>query len=150
MFGLKQALGVAASMCSYSDWIGTGLIVFIGSNVANNQPVRTKYLHLARKAWTKVAVVNPFRKPGMERYWVPSNLESVLFGTRIGDRFFQINLGRDIAFLGGALRHLIERGWTDEDFIARYTSDFDAVRESVVARSQRPRVVSSTVKDPGR
>jgi molybdopterin-dependent oxidoreductase alpha subunit len=130
-FGLKQALGVAATTCSYSDWIGTDLIVFIGSNVANNQPVTTKYLHLAKKAGTKVAVVNPFREPGMERYWVPSNLESALFGTRICDRFFQLNVGGDVAFLGGALRHLIERGWTDEDFIAARTRGFEEMREEL-------------------
>jgi molybdopterin-dependent oxidoreductase alpha subunit len=127
-FGLKQALGVAATTCSYSDWIGTDLIVFIGSNVASNQPVSTKYLHLAKKAGTKVAVVNPFREPGMERYWVPSDLESALFGTRICDRFFQLNVGGDVAFLAGTLRHLIERGWTDESFIAENTSGFDALR----------------------
>src|SRR5207248_4066137 len=52
-FGLKEALGVAATTCSYSDLIGTDLIVFIGSNVANNQPVMMKYLHLAKKAGTR-------------------------------------------------------------------------------------------------
>jgi hypothetical protein len=40
-FGLKGSLGVAATTCSYSDWIGSDLIVFIGANVANNQPVAT-------------------------------------------------------------------------------------------------------------
>jgi molybdopterin-dependent oxidoreductase alpha subunit len=121
-FALKQALGVAATTCSYADWIGTDLIVFIGSNVANNQPVTTKYLHLAKKAGTKVAVVNPFREPGMERYWVPSAPESALFGTRIADRFFQVNVGGDIAFLCGALRHLFERGWANRSFIAEHCS----------------------------
>jgi molybdopterin-dependent oxidoreductase alpha subunit len=130
-FGLKQALGVAATTCSYSDWIGTDLVVFIGSNVANNQPVTTKYLHLAKKAGTKVAVVNPLREPGMERYWIPSNLESAVFGTRICDRFFQLNVGGDIAFLGGALRHLVERGWTDDGFISAHTRGFDAARAEV-------------------
>ncbi len=71
-FGLKEALGVGATTCSYKDWIGTDLVVFIGSNVANNQPVATKYLHLAKKAGTKVVAVNPYREPGMERYWIPS------------------------------------------------------------------------------
>jgi anaerobic selenocysteine-containing dehydrogenase len=64
-FALKDALGVGATTCSYSDWIGTDVIVFIGSNVANNQPVTTKYIHVAKKAGTKVIVVNPFREPGM-------------------------------------------------------------------------------------
>jgi anaerobic selenocysteine-containing dehydrogenase len=31
-FGLKGALGVAATTCSYSDWIGSDLIVFVGAN----------------------------------------------------------------------------------------------------------------------
>ncbi|HET8732633.1 MAG TPA: molybdopterin-dependent oxidoreductase, partial [Anaeromyxobacteraceae bacterium] len=37
-FGLKETVGVAATTCSYEDWLRTDLIVFIGSNVANNQP----------------------------------------------------------------------------------------------------------------
>ncbi len=92
-FGLKEALGVTASTCSYSDWIGTDLIVFIGSNVANNQPVTTKYIHEAKKAGTRVAVLNPLREPGMERYWIPSKAESALFGTKIADDFFPLNIG---------------------------------------------------------
>ncbi|HEV2685077.1 MAG TPA: molybdopterin-dependent oxidoreductase, partial [Actinomycetota bacterium] len=67
---MKQALGVAASTCSYKDWIGSDLIVFVGSDVANNQPVTTKYLFYAKKKGTRVAVVNPYREPGMMRYWV--------------------------------------------------------------------------------
>ena len=124
-YGLREALGVAATTCSYSDWIGTDLIVFIGSNVANNQPVTTKYLHLAKKAGTRVATVNPYREPGMERYWVPSNVESALFGTRISDRYFPINVGGDIGFLCGAMKALIERGWTNERFVAEHTTGFD-------------------------
>jgi molybdopterin-dependent oxidoreductase alpha subunit len=130
-FGLKQAIGVAATTCSYSDWIGTDLIVFLGSNVANNQPVTTKYLHLAKKAGTRVAVVNPYREPGMERYWVPSTPESALFGTRIADRFFQINVGGDLAFLCGALRHLLERGWAAERFMAAHTSGLEELRQTL-------------------
>jgi molybdopterin-dependent oxidoreductase alpha subunit len=130
-FGLKQALGVAATTCSYSDWIGTDLIVFIGSNVANNQPVTTKYLHLAKKAGTKVAVVNPYREPGMERYWVPSSLESAVFGTRIDDRFFQINIGGDVAFLSGVLKHVLEQGWLDERFATEHTVGLDELRSEL-------------------
>ncbi|MEX2394895.1 MAG: molybdopterin-dependent oxidoreductase, partial [Actinomycetota bacterium] len=75
-FALKEGLGVAATTCSYTDWIGSDLIVFIGSNPANNQPVAMKYLYHARKEGTKVVCVNPYREPGMARYWVPSNVES--------------------------------------------------------------------------
>ena len=131
-FGLKEAIGVGASTCSYSDWIGTDLIAFIGSNVANNQPVATKYLHEAKKAGTRVAVVNPLREPGMERYWIPSKAESALFGTKISDNSFGLNIGGDVAFLTGVLRHLIERGWVDGEFVAGHTSGFDELREAAL------------------
>jgi molybdopterin-dependent oxidoreductase alpha subunit len=132
-FGLKEALGVAASTCSYKDWIGTDLIVFIGSNPANNQPVTTKYLHLAKKAGTRVAVVNPYREPGMERYWVPSNIESALFGTRIADRFFELRTGGDAGFLAGAMKALIASGGVDEQFVAEHTTGFEALAEELGA-----------------
>jgi len=130
-FGLKDALGVAATTCSYTDWIGSDLVVFIGSNVANNQPVAMKYLFHARKAGTKVAVVNPYREPGMERYWVPSNLESALFGTKIADRFFQIGVGGDVGFLNGTLKAMIERDWVDRRFVAEHTTGFEALADSL-------------------
>jgi molybdopterin-dependent oxidoreductase alpha subunit len=126
-FGLKGALGVAATTCSYSDWIGTDLIVFVGSNVANNQPVAMKYLYHAKKAGTKVACVNAYREPGMARYWVPSNVESAVFGTKVTDRFFDINVGGDIGFLNGALKHMVERGWVDRAFVDEHTTGFDGL-----------------------
>jgi molybdopterin-dependent oxidoreductase alpha subunit len=134
-FAMKEGLGVAATTCSYTDWIGSDLIVFIGSNVANNQPVAMKYLYHARKAGTKVVCVNPYREPGMDRYWVPSNLESALFGTKMTDRFFQINVGGDVGFFNGTLKHMIERALVDRAFIDAHTSGFDAMRASLEARS---------------
>ena len=37
--GLSATVGCAATTCSYSDWIGADLIVLVGTNLANNQPV---------------------------------------------------------------------------------------------------------------
>ena len=140
--------GPAATTCSYSDWIGTDLIVFIGSNVANNQPVTTKYLHLAKKAGTKVAVVNPYREPGMERYWIPSTPESALFGTKINDRFFQINTGGDLGFLVGTLKHLIERELVEADFVRDHTAGFEAMRaEAEAARWEDLEAVAGTTRE---
>ena len=130
-FGLKGSIGVAATTCSYSDWIGSDLVVFVGSNVANNQPVAMKYLYKAKKAGTKVVVINSYREPGMERYWVPSNVESAVFGTRIADRFFMINVGGDIGFLNGTFRHMVEQGWVDRDFVANHTAGFDDAAAAV-------------------
>jgi molybdopterin-dependent oxidoreductase alpha subunit len=127
-FALKAALGVAATTCSYTDLIGADLVVFFGSNVANNQPVMMKYLYYARKAGTKVAVVNPYREPGMERYWVPSDVESALFGTKIAEHFFPVQASGDVAFLHGTLKHMIGEGWVNGDFIGNHTSGFEELR----------------------
>ena len=124
---LMSTVGCAATTCSYTDWIGSDLVVFVGTNVANNQPVAIKYLHYAKKAGTKIFTVNPYREPGMERYWVPSVPESALFGTRIADDFFQVLPGGDIPFFYGVLKHLIENGWIDRDFIAERTSGWQAL-----------------------
>jgi molybdopterin-dependent oxidoreductase alpha subunit len=122
--GLKSSLGVAATTCSYQDWIESDLIVFVGSNIANNQPVATKYLFHAKKNGAQVVVVNNYREPGMERYWIPSIPESALFGTKLADRFFLVNTGGDIAFLNGTLKQMIAAGWLDWDFVKQHTSGF--------------------------
>lgn len=133
--GLKASLGAAATTCSYKDWIGTDLLVFIGSNVANNQPVTVKYLHWAKKAGTRMVVINTYREPGMERYWVPSIPESALFGTKFAEDFFLVNMGGDIAFLNGTIKHMIDNGWVDQSFIDRYTNGFEELKASLDAQS---------------
>jgi molybdopterin-dependent oxidoreductase alpha subunit len=118
---LSATVGCAATTCSYSDWIGSDLVIFVGSNIANNQPVATKYLYYAKQAGTKIFVVNPYFEPGLDRYWVPSVAKSALFGTRLADDYFQIHIGGDIAFFYGVLKHLIENDWVDREFIAART-----------------------------
>ena len=132
---LKGSLGVGATTCSYSDWLETDLIVFIGSNVANNQPVATKYLYHARRNGARIVCVNSYREPGMERYWIPSIADSALFGTRLAETFFLINTGGDVAFLNGALKHILAEGWHDAEFVGRYTSGFTALRACLDAQS---------------
>jgi molybdopterin-dependent oxidoreductase alpha subunit len=131
---LKKTLGVAAATCSYKDWYGTDLLVFAGSDVPNNQPVTTKYIYEARQRGTKVVVINPYREPGFERYWVPSALESAVFGTRLTDRFFQIATGGDIGFLNGVLKHLIEQGWVDDAFVRAHTAGFDDLKATLAGQ----------------
>ncbi|MBI5855814.1 MAG: FdhF/YdeP family oxidoreductase [Nitrospirae bacterium] len=132
---MMETVGCAASTCSYSDWIGTDLLVFIGANTPNNQPVSLKYLYYAKKAGTKIFVVNPYVEPGLERYWIPSVAESALFGTRLADAFFHIQVGGDIAFSYGVLKHLVERDWVNREFIASRTSGWPALEAKVQALS---------------
>ncbi|QYC38750.1 Formate dehydrogenase H [Nonomuraea coxensis DSM 45129] len=132
---LKETIGAAATTCSYTDWIGSDLIVFVGSNPSNNQPVAMKYLYHAKKAGTRIAMVNTYREPGMERYWVPSNAESAVFGTKITDEFFGVNVGGDIGFLNGVLKHLVENGWVDKEFVEERTTGFEDACRAVAEQS---------------
>jgi len=132
---LKRSLGVAASTCSYTDWLGTDLLVFFGSHVANNQPVATKYMYRAKEQGTRIAVVNSLREPAMERYWIPSIFDSALFGTRLADAFYQVHQGGDVAFLNGVLKHLIARDEVNRPFVEAHTNGFDAVERALAGQS---------------
>ena len=130
---MKATLGYGASTCSYADWLHADLIVLFGSNVANNQPVTTKYLYYAKKNGAEIAVVNPYREPGLERYWIPSIPDSAIGGTALADHWFDVDTGGDLAFLVGVLRALVELGGVDEAFVRERTIDFDRARTHAMA-----------------
>jgi molybdopterin-dependent oxidoreductase alpha subunit len=132
---LKQTVGIGASTCSYRDWINTDLIILAGANIANNQPVSTKYLYYAKQKNARVVVVNPYREPGLEKYWVPSITKSALFGTQLMDDFFPIGVGGDVAFFNGVLKTLVENDWLDHDFIRTHTACFDEAKQNVMQQS---------------
>jgi molybdopterin-dependent oxidoreductase alpha subunit len=145
--GLKQTLGYAAPTLSLSDWIGADLIVIIGSNLANNQPVSMKYLHFAKRAGSRVVVVNPFREPALERYWIPSLPSSALFGTRVMDDYYPVRPGGDIAFMSGVLKALDEMGGWDERFVAERTSFSAELRDQLRRQSWREIVEDSGIDE---
>jgi molybdopterin-dependent oxidoreductase alpha subunit len=145
---LKSTIGVGAATCSYTDWIGADLIVLLGSHIANNQPVSTKYFYYAKKNGARIAVVNPFREPGLERYWVPSITKSALFGTRLADEFFQVRVGGDVAFANGVLKWLLARNWLDTKFIAEHTTGFEELRAAIEAQSwEELEAASGVIRD---
>src|SRR5205814_9996607 len=111
------------------------LLLVWGSDLANNQPVTTKYLHYAKRAGTRVVVVNPYREPGLERYWVPSVARSALFGTALMDDFFQVAIGGDRAFANGVLKELLMNEGLDRRFIAEHTAGFAEMEATLATQS---------------
>lgn len=134
---MKGMLGHGASSCSYADWLGADLIVFFGANTPNNQPVTTKYLYYAKKNGAQIAVVNPYREPGLERYWVPSVFESAVFGTRLADHWYDVHTGGDLAFLTGVLKALVDAGAIDEAYIRERTAGWEDARARAAAADWR-------------
>src|SRR3990167_9369205 len=134
-YGLKATLGLGAPTSSLSDFIGTDLLVIFGSDLANNQPVTTKYMYYAKKKGTRILVVNPMREYGLERYWIPSVLPSALFGTKLMDDFFQVRVGGDIAFINGVLKALITMNRLDHAFITRHTGGLETLKAALEEQS---------------
>ncbi len=132
---LKETLGVGASTVSNKDWLNCELIVLMGTNLANNQPVAMKYLHEAKRNGARIVVVNPYREPGLERYWIPSLPMSALFGTRFRDEFFQVRPGGDVAFSNGVLKCLIEMNALDHSFIDQHTQRWPAVKQMIESQT---------------
>ncbi|MPY89403.1 MAG: FdhF/YdeP family oxidoreductase [Luteitalea sp.] len=130
---MTATLGAGASTCSYADWLHADLIVFFGANTPNNQPVTTKYLHAARRNGAQIAVVNPMREPGLQRYWVPSIPESALFGTRLADHWFEVHTGGDLAFLLGVFRSLIAMDAIDHALVSRATTTYEEAKAAALA-----------------
>src|SRR5438874_4092662 len=131
--GLKSTIGYGAPTCSLSDFIGTDLLVLIGTDLANNQPVTTKYMRMAKKRGTRIVVVNPVREPGLERYWIPSVPTSALFGTKLMDDFVQVNVGGDVAWLTGVLKALVDVDGVDHGFVRDRTEGWSEVEAHVRA-----------------
>jgi molybdopterin-dependent oxidoreductase alpha subunit len=138
---LKRSVGIGASSCNYKDWIGTDVLVFWGSVAANNQPVSTKYMYAAKRKGTKIIVINPYREPAMDGYWVPSIPESALFGTKIADDFYQVNIGGDIAFMHGVMKHWFEMEQNqygsaiDHDFVREHVNGSEMLQAHVEQQS---------------
>ncbi|MFL6531558.1 MAG: molybdopterin-dependent oxidoreductase, partial [Chthoniobacterales bacterium] len=82
---------------------------------------------------TKVVIVNPYLEPGMKKYWVPSSVESALFGTEIADYWFPVAQGGDIAFVSGVMKILIENDWINYSFIDRHTAGFQELCAKVAS-----------------
>lgn len=133
--GLKQTIGYGAPTISLTDLASTELIFVIGSNLPNNQPVSTKYLRVARKRGGKIVVLNPFKEPALERYWIPSVASSALFGSKLMDEYYAVRPGGDIALLYGMLKALDALNGFDEAFIAEHTVGFDELRAELRAQS---------------
>ncbi|HEX6420423.1 MAG TPA: molybdopterin-dependent oxidoreductase [Acidimicrobiales bacterium] len=133
--GLKATIGAAATTCSFRDVLEAPLVVLWGANPANNQPVFMKYLYLARRRGCRVVVVNPYLEPGLQRYWVPSNVESAVFGTRMSDLHVPVRPGGDVAVANAVLKLLVARGAIDRDFVAAHTEGFDETAAALDGQS---------------
>jgi len=134
-----QASGVALSSVTGSptatvvleDLNHCDLVFIIGANPASNHPRLMRTLVELRRRKGRVVVINPLREVGLERFKVPSDVRSLLFGSRIADVYLQPHIGGDIALLAALAKAIIERRAVDESFIRDHTDGWEAFRSFV-------------------
>ena len=134
--GLGQALGTGTATVALDDVENCDLYVLIGGNPASNHPRLMRTLMQIRRRGGQVIVVNPMKEIGLVNFRVPSDVRSLLFGSKIASLYVQPHIGGDIALLTGVAKLLLERGQIDEAFIANNSDGFNEFRKRVEETSR--------------
>ncbi|MHC4990997.1 MAG: FdhF/YdeP family oxidoreductase [Planctomycetota bacterium] len=132
---LSTVTGTGTATVVLEDLERCDLVLLIGANPACNHPRLMRSLVDLRRRGGKIVVINPLKEIGLVRFKVPSDVRSLLLGSKIADLYVQPHVGADIAVLNGIGKALVERGAVDEAFVSSATDGWDAVRESLESTS---------------
>jgi len=124
---LKMAFGTGTAMVTLEDMEKADLVFLIGANPASNHPRLMTQLANLRARGGNVIVVNPIVESGLQKFHVPSQVKSLFFGTEIASLYVQPMAGGDVGFLVGVLKALLETSKVDEQFLAAYAENAEAV-----------------------
>ena len=129
--GLGDALGTGTSTVGLDDVENADLFFLIGGNPASNHPRLMRTLMTVRRRGGHIIVINPVKEVGLVNFKVPSDVRSLLFGTRIASLYVQPHIGGDIPLLLGLAKALLQRDAVDRAFIAETTEGFEAYAQFV-------------------
>ncbi len=111
-FGMDRGLPVPIT-----DVAGADTILLAGGNVAETMPPFVRHLAAQRERGGRLIVVDPRRTATARR----------------ADLHLQVAPGTDLALANGLLHLAMTEGLIDEDYLARRTTGFEAVRTTVNA-----------------
>jgi anaerobic selenocysteine-containing dehydrogenase len=104
---LGRIVGSGTATVVLDDLDRTEVAVVVGANPASNHPrMIVKLTELRRRGGT-VIVINPLKELGLQRFRVPSQPLSLIFGSDVSDIYLQPHVGSDIALLKALLKGLI-------------------------------------------
>ena len=133
--GLSSVTGSGTATVTLEDLDRCDLIVLIGGNPASNHPRFMRSLMHVRRRGGKVIVINPMRELGLVRFKVPSDVRSMLFGSRIADEYLMANIGGDIALLSGLAKAVLEAGGEYRAFLENSCEGWETLKEHLVGLS---------------
>ncbi|MEJ8308877.1 FdhF/YdeP family oxidoreductase [Agrobacterium larrymoorei] len=141
--GLKASIGVGKGTVLLEDFEKTEAIFVIGQNPGTNHPRMLGDLRRAALRGARIAVFNPIREKGLQRFSDPQDKIEMITGgnTKIATNYYQPRQGGDMAAIRGiskvvfaadeAARAAGKRAVIDYDFIADHATEFEAYRAAV-------------------
>ena len=114
---LLEGIGSGAVTTTYGDVRNAGVALLAGTNTTANHPVAASFFKEARKAGTKLIVVDPRREAIADH----------------ADFYCRIKPGTDVAFYNAMMHVIIEKGLVDRDYIEARTENYEALCETVSA-----------------
>src|SRR5690349_17847401 len=115
--GLASVTGSGTATIQLEDLEHADLVVLIGGNPASNHPRLMRTLLHVRRRGGEVIVINPVVETGLVRFNVPSDVKSLLFGSKIASLYVQPHIGGDLALLTGIAKRIVEMGAHDARFL---------------------------------
>ncbi|MDH3687020.1 MAG: molybdopterin-dependent oxidoreductase, partial [Myxococcales bacterium] len=112
---LLEGIGSGAVTTTYRDVANAGAALIAGSNTTSNHPVAATFFKQARKAGTRIIVVDPRRSDMANQ----------------ADWFCRIKPGTDVAFYNAMMHVIIAEGLADEAYIERHTEGYAELRDRV-------------------
>lgn len=142
---LSEVYGSGTGSIRLEDLEKADLALIAGANPASNHPRLITQLVRLRRRGGRVIIVNPLRELGLQRFRVPSDWRSMLFGSTVSDLYLQPHIGGDVALYKAILKALLARGSVREGYIARHTRGWEGVRTDLEATSWRRLIEASGV-----
>ncbi len=143
--GLGMSIGTGAGTVRLEDLSSADLYILIGANPSSNHPRLMKELMHLRRRGGKVIVINPLKELGLQKFRVPSDVRSLLFGTEIASDYIQPHIGGDLALLSGVAKQMLEQSSYDKNFVEQHTEGFSQFVEHVTAMTWDEIVAKSGV-----
>ena len=134
--GLSSAIGSGTATVVLEDLEHADLVFLIGGNPPSNHPRLMTSLMRIKRRGGKVIVINPVVETGLVRFKIPSDVRSMLLGTRVADLYVQPHIGGDLALLTGVAKEIDQRGVGVQRFALR-VDDMDAAAKRLKALGVR-------------
>jgi molybdopterin-dependent oxidoreductase alpha subunit len=129
--GLASVTGSGTATIVLEDLEQADLVFVIGGNPASNHPRLMRTLMGVRRRGGGVIAINPVVETGLERFAVPSDWRSLLFGSAISSLYVQPHLGGDLALLTGVAKRIVELGAHDEQFLTDHCQGWPELQASL-------------------